>query len=50
LKMDAADAIETSCSPDFPPKMTPIRSLFTRTNNRSAYAPSEPRRDKSSDA
>src|SRR5688572_8998183 len=32
LKIDAAEAIDTSCSPDLPPKMTPTRSLDTGTN------------------
>ena len=30
LKIDAADVTDTSCSPDRPPKMMPIRSFFTK--------------------
>src|SRR5688572_12218222 len=37
--MDAAEAIDTSCSPDRPPKITPTRSFVTPTNNRSSAGP-----------
>ena len=30
LKIDAADVTDTSCSPDRPPKMIPIRNFFTQ--------------------
>ena len=34
LKIDEADVIETSCSPDRPPKTIPTRNVFTTADNK----------------